>query len=146
MCAMGSDMRSPGRVSQVFFCAALLASSVVLAQENAALNSVMPVAATSPLLELQVLSTFVVVREAPDSAALVLAQVQRGNLLSVGEQRGEWFKVALSSNTSGWILREPGEYGEMTVGLFPAKGLTGIAGENNFGKIENPIDAVSVTA
>lgn len=124
-------MRSPGKVSQAFFCAALLASSAVLAQENAALNSVVPVAATSPLQELQVFSTFVVVREAPDTAALALAQAQRGNLMSVLEQRGEWFKVALSSNTSGWILRAPGQYGEMTVGLFPARGLTGIAGENN---------------
>lgn len=121
-------MRTFGRFSKTIICAAILASGSAIAQTPVAGPAT--AAPSTTFSELQVLSTSLVVRESPNIVSTVLAQVQRGNLLSILEQRGDWFKVALSSNSSGWILRAPGEYGEMTVAVFQSSGLTGIANDN----------------
>lgn len=118
-------MRLISKVIKGLFCAGLLASLPVHAQTPALPDSATPAAPTSP--QLQVLSRTLSVRENPDRAALVLAQVERGNLLTVLEQRGDWFKVALPGNMTGWVLRAPGEYGEMTVAVFDGTGTTGFA-------------------
>ncbi|MFM9433573.1 hypothetical protein ACFDR9_000614 [Janthinobacterium sp. CG_23.3] len=115
-------MRKIRSVSGALLCATLLASGAAKAQ-TAPLKPG-PAMAVVPLLELQVLSASVPLREAPDGGAAVLAQAERGQLLSVLEQRGEWYRVGLSARQSGWVLRAPGEYGDMTVALFPAKGST----------------------
>lgn len=111
-------MRKIRTLSGALLCASLLAPGAGRAQ-NAPAGASPAVAAP---LELQVLSASVPLREAPQASAAVLAQAQRGQLLGVLEQRGEWYRVGLSASQSAWVLRSAGEYGEMTVALFPAKG------------------------
>jgi hypothetical protein len=90
-----------------------------------------------PILELQVFATKLVIRENPDPASSIIAQVQRGDLLSVYEQRGDWFKVAISSSVQGWVHKEPGEYGQMSVGVFFAKNPVQFASDDVLEKTPN---------
>ena len=114
---MVSDMQKLSKISIALCCVALFSSELSMAQTG--LTSV-PIK-NSALLELQVMSTTVVVNELPDRTSTIIANVARGNTLNVLEQRGEWYKVALPSSMTGWVLQTPGEFGQLSVEIFPAK-------------------------
>ncbi|MRW94493.1 hypothetical protein GJ699_31440 [Duganella sp. FT80W] len=86
-----------------------------------------PVAASA--LQLQVLAISVPVRAEPSAASLALAQLSRGAVIGILEQRGDWYKVALNAERSGWILQAPTEYDDTTITVFAAPaGATPAAG------------------
>ena len=100
--------------------AAMLLCSVVLlapgtAVAQASVRSEPAVVVPGAIAQLQVMAVSLSIRAAPDAASAILAQVQRGSLLSVQEQRGDWFKVALPSSLSGWVQKAPADFGQMTV-------------------------------
>ena len=84
MFAMVSDMQKLSKISIALCCVALFSSELSMAQTG--LTSV-PIK-NSALLELQVMSTTVVVNELPDRTSTIIANVARGNTLNVLEQRG----------------------------------------------------------
>ena len=100
-------MRKPFVLRMII--AALFYSAEVAAQE-----------AQPAYTQLQVQAATVLVRAAPARSAEALAEVARGNLLNVLEQRGDWYRVALPSQLSGWIQNVPAEYGQMALFIFPA--------------------------
>ncbi len=82
--------------------------------------------------QVQVVAASVLLRAEPDAEALAVGRVDRGQLLTVLEQRGDWFRVRVASapeERSAWLLREPAEYGEWSVDLLYAAGETGFARE-----------------
>jgi hypothetical protein len=68
---------------------------------------------------LQVLAARIAVYEAPRAESEILAEVLRGQWLLADAQDGDWFRVRLDGATpaQGWVRREPGEYGEMTLSV-----------------------------
>jgi hypothetical protein len=66
---------------------------------------------------LQVAAARLEIHAGPDTGTPVLAVVERGRLLDVLAERGDWFEVKTGSTgtTSGWVLRRPGEYGDWSV-------------------------------
>ncbi|MGZ3252669.1 MAG: SH3 domain-containing protein [Burkholderiaceae bacterium] len=125
-------------IAALFYASAFICSPVI-AQSASLPNSS---ATALPILELQVQSTTIAVRESPNDTSLTLAQAQRGAMLSVLEQRAEWFRVQLPSGMAGWIHRVPAEYGEMNIAVFPAKGTTRIANENTGDKLPDSGPAI----
>lgn len=90
------------------------------------------VAASNPALQLQVLAVSVPVRAEPAANALALAQLSRGAVIGILEQRGDWYKVALDAERTGWILQAPGEYDDTTITIFAAPaGATPATGAAN---------------
>ena len=81
--------------------------------------------------QVQVVSPEVRLFEAPDVTSLALGRSDRGQLLTVVEQRGEWFRVRIKTEpeTFAWVLREPAEYGEYSIDLIYAAGDTSFARE-----------------
>jgi hypothetical protein len=70
--------------------------------------------------QLQVLAVKVPVRAEPSAKSLPVAELSRGAVASVLEQRGDWYKVPLDAQRSGWVEMAPAEYGEMTLFVFDA--------------------------
>ena len=81
--------------------------------------------------QVQVVSPEVRLFEAPDVTSLALGRSDRGQLLTVVEQRGEWFRVRIKTEpeTFAWVLRESAEYGEYSIDLIYAAGDTSFARE-----------------
>lgn len=115
----------------VIWCAFNAANAQVTEQER------------KPILELQVMATKLVVHETPSPTSIAIAQIQRGSMLSVVEQRGDWFRVAVSSTMQGWIHNEPSEYGQMSVELFPAKNPTLFASDDVTEKTHEELIVIS---
>lgn len=81
-----------------------------------------PVAATPPQAGapvVQVMAARLEIRQSPDVKAAVLAVAQRGRLLVLRGQAGDWFEVALEAPgqpaASGWVKRERVAHGEWSV-------------------------------
>jgi hypothetical protein len=81
--------------------------------------------------QVQVVASEVRLYEAPDVESLAVGRSDRGQLLTVVEQRGEWFRVRIKTEpeTFAWVLRELAEYGEFNVDLIYAAGDTSFARE-----------------
>jgi len=81
--------------------------------------------------QVQVVSAEVRLYEEPDAASLAVGRSARGQLLTVVEQKGDWFRVRVRAEpeTFAWVLREPAEYGEYSVDLIYAMGDTSFARE-----------------
>ena len=81
--------------------------------------------------QLQVVAPEVRLYQAPDVSSLAVGRSDRGQLLTVVEQQGEWFKVRVKTEpeTFAWVLREAAEYGEFSVDLIYAAGETSFARE-----------------
>ena len=82
--------------------------------------------------QVQVVAAEVRLYAEPDSSALAVGRSDRGQLLTVMEQRGDWFRVRVKTEpeeTFAWVLREPAEYGEFNVDLIYAAGDTSFARE-----------------
>ena len=82
---------------------------------------------TQATQELQVLAITLTVFDGPATDGLALAQIHRGNLFTVLEQKGNWFKLGLAPKLTGWVLRAPDQFGQATLEIFPAKGRTQLA-------------------
>ncbi len=82
--------------------------------------------APKPLAQLQVLSKRVLAREKPDAEAVAISEIFKGQLVDAFEQQGDWFKIkvrdSLVTGGFGWVKLEPGEFGEMTLGLVSTLG------------------------
>ena len=105
-------------------CPLLLACAIasVQAQNGTQLGAV------SPVRELQVLAKSLPIYATASLTSAVIARYERGSLVTVLEQQGEWFKVQLSADgATGWLLRTTGEYGDMTVSVAPAATSPGFA-------------------
>jgi len=81
--------------------------------------------------QVQVVASEVRLYDEPDTASLAVGRSARGQLLTVVEQKGDWFKVRVRTEpeTFAWVLREPAEYGEYSVDLIYAMGDTSFARE-----------------
>ncbi|WP_090189947.1 MULTISPECIES: SH3 domain-containing protein [unclassified Duganella] len=104
-----------------------LLGAAALAMADAAAQAPVPqpVAppAASPVVraqQLQILAVTVPVRAEPSAASLALAEMSRGAVIGILDQRGEWYKVPLDPQRAGWIHMAPAEYGEMTIEVFDA--------------------------
>lgn len=108
----------------------LSAAAVVISTENNSAENVTAVAA----FEMQVLSSHIAIHDEPVDDAMVIADIQRGQMLRADQRRGDWYRIALSGvygRGYGWIKQEPGEDGEMTLAL-QTLGATSMA---------NPVDS-----
>jgi hypothetical protein len=92
-----------------------------------------------PIFELQVLSSHITVHDQPTDDSVVLADIQRGQMLHADQRNGDWYRVSLLSpeasagsssdsetNTGshGWVKQEPGEDGEMSLSLQASRPAT----------------------
>lgn len=77
--------------------------------------------------QLQVQAVKVPVRAEPSAKSLPVAELSRGAVASILEQRGDWYKVSFDAQRSGWVEMAPAEYGEMTLFVFDAP--SGVAGD-----------------
>ena len=80
--------------------------------------------------QLQVLALSVPVRAAPAASALAVAQLPRAAIISVLQQRGAWYEVALGAQRTGWIEMAPAEYGEMSMTVFQIAGVSAAQGDS----------------
>lgn len=71
--------------------------------------------------QLQVLAVTLAVQEQPAADALAVAQLSRGSMVRVLEQRGNWFRIPLDAARSGWVQLRPDEYEQPTLELFAAQ-------------------------
>lgn len=133
-------MKHTSRIVEAVLCSALMAWSSANAQTTAPTTP----ASTAPSLQMQVVAVSIVAHESAQESSPAVAQLQRGSVLSVIEQRGDWYKVRLGSdNAAGWVLRAPGEYGAMTLDVFAAAGEGSFATDSTLEKGDNnsPIQA-----
>lgn len=81
--------------------------------------------------QVQVVAPNLVLYAEPDVAALAIGKSDRGQLLTVVEQRGGWFKVRVRTDPEAfaWVLREPAAYGEYNLDIVYMMGDTGFARE-----------------
>ncbi|MGV3742644.1 MAG: SH3 domain-containing protein [Burkholderiaceae bacterium] len=115
MSATVFKLRTSVIAARVLACSLVFGCNLSLAQQKEA--------DALPRLELQVMATTLSVYDRPTEDASVVASLTRGSLLNVLEQAGIWYRVQLShQGDTGWVQRSVGEYEQMTVEVFPAKG------------------------
>ncbi len=87
--------------------------------------------ARKTVAQVQVVAPEVRLFDEPDAAALAVGLSARGQLLTVLEQKGDWFRVRIKTEpeTFAWVLREPAEFGEYSIDLIYAAGDTSFARE-----------------
>jgi len=116
-----------------------LLGAAALAMADAAAQAPVPqpvaLPAASPVVraqQLQILAVTVPVRAEPSAASLALAEMSRGAVIGILDQRGEWYKVPLDAQRAGWIHMASAEYGEMTIEVFdvPAGARTDTTGSD----------------
>ncbi len=108
-------LRKGAIAASAIACGLLIGSGCVFAQPGEE--------TASPALEAQVMAATLSVYDRPSEDAPVIAKLTRGSLLNVLEQAGIWYRVQLSEQgETGWVQRSVGEYDQMTVEVFPAKG------------------------
>ena len=82
--------------------------------------------------QVQVVAPQVRLYELPDTRSLAVGRSDRGQLLTVVEQKGDWFRVRVKTEpqeTFAWLLRAPAEFGEYNIELIYAAGDTSFARE-----------------
>lgn len=117
-----------GVLTRVLVCSFFCTGAIAIAQQLPSENSLR---VESPQSELQVAAKILLVYEAPRENSPVIARLERGSMLNVLEQQGEeWFRIKLATDgATGWVRRTQGEYGDMTVSVFPAKAPAGFASD-----------------
>jgi hypothetical protein len=81
--------------------------------------------------QIQVVATELRLYAEPEITSLVIGRSDRGQLLTVVDQRGDWFKVRVKSEPEAfaWVLRQPAEYGEYNLDIVYMMGDTSFARE-----------------
>ena len=119
--------------SVIALAAVLVAPPCVSAAEGQATSDTVPERVrVEPSPQLQVNAVSVRAYLDPDETSLAVAEIERGRLLTILEQRGEWFRVQVAPDPTkaAWVLRKEGEYGEPTVDVLPIRGIPRLASED----------------
>jgi len=87
------------------------------AERNPAENTA---ANPSAFFDLQVLSSHIAIHDEPTEDSVVIADMQRGQILRADQHRGDWFRIPVAdvyAGGYGWVRQAPGEDGEMSLSV-----------------------------
>jgi len=70
--------------------------------------------------ELQVLSASIAIHDEPVEDSMVIADIQRGQVLRADRRQGDWYRIPVSAvygGGFGWVKQEPGEDDDMSLSV-----------------------------